>query len=264
MNFPLVAGQATANFGPGISVGGAAPGTFGPLEFEEQCMEGCLYIPVARLTVAADAAVGPRSVQIRNPQGTVTVADPVQVSAGRINYVSPPSATPGAALTVNIIGEFTSWATGQTTLSLGPGITVGSGAEGGFGNVTVLSPSEIQASIRVAPTAALGVRTVRVRTGTSETSADSFMVVPELLSVTPNVLTAGQNSEVTITGRFTNFPANGTRVSFQDSRVAVGTPPNYEGTATVVNATTIRITGFGVEPSAAGDAAVDGELRRRR
>ncbi len=82
--------------------------------------------------------------------------------------------TPGQAgngtLSVNIVGNATNFVQGSTSARFGPGVSVGTGTAGAFGQVSVTGPTTATAVIRVDQSAAPGPRSVQVASGTQESS----------------------------------------------------------------------------------------------
>lgn len=104
---------------------------------------------------------------------TVTVNPPLPRIAG----LAPNSAVPGQTRAVTIAGQYTNFGQGATQVSFGPGVSVGGGPAGEFGPVTVDSPTSATAQISVATGAALGPRTIGVRTGEEFASAAGAFTV---------------------------------------------------------------------------------------
>jgi hypothetical protein len=119
------------------------------------------------------------------------------------------------------------FAAGSTVVVSGKGVTVST--------VTVVSATTIDATFKVASTAALGLRNVSVTdtdgTGTCSNCL-SIDVAPSLTGASPSGVAAGAAGQVTFTG--TNFVAGSVSVSFVEAGTAV------KATAvTVVSASTI-------------------------
>ncbi len=84
--------------------------------------------------------------------------------------LNPNSGLPGQMLTVSLTGTFTNYVQGATMANFGAGISVGGAAAGGFGNVTVTSPTNATASIQIS-SGATGSRLVTVQTGVQAATA---------------------------------------------------------------------------------------------
>lgn len=129
--------------------------------------------------------------------------------AARLVSVNPASGQQGLTVPVVLTGQFTNFVQGATQASFGAGISIGGAAEGGFGPVTVASATTATAQVKMNPAAALGARTVSVRTGIQQmTLANSFTVTsappPEITDFSPKTSPAG--NLVTIAGK--NFTPN--------------------------------------------------------
>ena len=109
---------------------------------------------------------------------------------------------------VTITGSNTNFST-QSVVSFGAGLTVTS--------ITVGGPATLAVNVNIAPGATVGPRDVTVTTnGTPVTGVGMFTVTagtPRLVSVSPNTVTQGQTTTLTITGEFTNFQQGVTQVS---------------------------------------------------
>ena len=97
--------------------------------------------------------------------------------AASIASISPGTGFVGRSVTALITGNFTSFVQGSTQASFGAGVAVGSGAPGGFGSVTVNSPTSATAQLTIDANADAGARTVSIRTGSQQAAAsDAFTV----------------------------------------------------------------------------------------
>ena len=98
-----------------------------------------------------------------------------------IAVVSDSHGRAGQVAAVRIEGTFTKFAAGGTQASFGAGVSVGGAVAGAPGPVTVLSETEAEASLRIAPNAAPGARDVTVKTGGRASIARAaFVIEPEL------------------------------------------------------------------------------------
>lgn len=125
---------------------------------------------VANISVAGGATVAYRSVSVitgaevarENVTGPFLITA-AQLSIPRLLSVSPPSANAGQTLTLNVVGQNTTFANGVSALSIGgTGVTVN--------NTVVTSPTTLSASVTIAAGATAGFRDVFVVTG-GETAA---------------------------------------------------------------------------------------------
>jgi hypothetical protein len=196
----------------------------------------------ANLSIAAAAIPGLRDVSVTTPGGTATLIGGFTVSPAppTISSVSPNNGTQGQSLGVIITGAYF---TGATTVSFGAGITVNS--------FTVVSPTQITASISIGAAAAAGLRDVSVTTpGGTATLISGFSIIqapPTISSVSPNEGTQGETLGVIITGAYFN---GATTVSF-GSGITVSS-------FTVNSATQITASIFigGVAPAGARNVSV--------
>src|SRR5581483_10100742 len=108
--------------------------------------------------------------------------------------LSPASAPPGTTASVAIATEYTNFVQGSTQANFGPGVSVGGGPDGGFGPVTVTSPTSATAALTISTSAAGGPRTTSVRTGVQSASTTTgFAVVPSNM---PPSVNAGPNQTI--------------------------------------------------------------------
>ena len=180
----------------------------------------------ANLTIAAAAATGLRTVTVTTGPETAAKTDAFTVNAATpapsISTVSPASGQQGQQnLPVTVTGVNTNFVQGQSQVSLGAGITVGT--------ITVVSKTSLTASLTIAAAAATGLRTITVTTGTETVSqADAFTVnaatpAPTISTVSPATGQQGQqNLPITVTGLNTNFVQGQSQVSF-GAGITVGT-----------------------------------------
>ena len=172
-------GTTTANFGPGISVGGAAAGASGPVVVQP---DGNV---IATLTISSGAAIGPRTVQVNGVEA-ITQPNSFTVTAGPAISVTPGSGVQGQTLTVTITGTQTNFGQETSQVSFGANIAVNS--------VTVTGATSLTANITIAPQAPVGPRTVTVTTGSQANSLVNGFVV--LSSATTETLTCRSTAGV--------------------------------------------------------------------
>ena len=160
-----VQGSTTANFGVGISVGGAALGQLGPVTVTSPTTA------VAQLTVDPSAAVGVRTVTVATgvQQASLVNGFSILGTPGLLS-VNPNTGQQGqAGLSVTITGLLTHFAQGTTTASFGAGITVAS--------LTVNSPTSAMAVLNIDLAAVTGARTVTLTTlGETVSLGNAFTV----------------------------------------------------------------------------------------
>lgn len=171
----------------------------------------------------------------------VTVAS--QPSSKKIVSVSSTAFECGKEFVATVHGYNTSWSQESTQLSLGPGVSI-TGYE-------VVSATEIRVAGTVDEDAALGYRTVQVKTSGSTLSLSHALFVtsatpesPVITSVSPNTVTVGKASEVIITGK---------NLDFTTSSISVDMGYGVEvQEITKVDATTLKVKVFATLESAEG------------
>ena len=118
-----------------------------------------------------------------------------------LNALVPASGAQGKSTSIQITGNFTSFFQGSTLASFGAGISVGGGAAGAPGLVTVTSPGSATAQIAIDAAAALGSRNVVVQTGTQKVTLTNGFTVTIRQVLVPNVVGLTQAAASTaITG----------------------------------------------------------------
>lgn len=160
----FVQGSTRANFGAGISVGGAAEGTLGPVTVLSPTSA------TAQIAINPAAAGGPRTVSVATGIQQASLAAGFAVLAPTLLSVNPGTGRQGQQnLQVSISGQFTHFVQGTTTVSFGAGITVAS--------MTVNSATSATALLTIDPIAATGARNVTLTTNTEvATLANGFTV----------------------------------------------------------------------------------------
>ena len=168
----------------------------------------------AKFVIAPDAPSG-SCYSLQPGCHTVTVTTPVaagseiltalfQVTSTPAVLVSidPSHVAPGGSAFVRIIGSYTHFLAGTTTVGLGPDVSVSA--------PTIVSPTELTVNISVGSNAAIGWRSAYVNTG-SEQVTIGFRVdgpaAPAIASVSPSSAAQGETLFVSITGQNTNFSA---------------------------------------------------------
>ena len=191
----------------------------------------------ANITIAANAALGARTVTVTTNAQVVSLANCFTVTAGTpiLTLINPNNGQQGEVnLDVAITGQFTHFVNGHSTVSF-------SGSDITINSFTVGDATHATANITIAANAALGARNVTVTTYAEVVSlASSFAVTagtPILTLINPNSGQQGQaNLNVAITGQFTHFSGT-SAVHFSGSGIAINN-------IIVVNAThaTVNIT----------------------
>lgn len=200
----FIQGTTTANFGAGISVGGAAAGAPGLVTVTSRTTA------TAQLTISDSAAAGVRTVVVATGPERVTLDNgfTVEPNTPALLPLVPNTGQQGQMLPVTIAGQFTNFAQGTTQARFGTGISVGNAAEGEFGPVQVTGPTSATAQIKINPAATTGDRDVTVRTGQEQvTRMGGFSVTasapPSISNFSP--MSAPVGTLVNVTG--TNFTA---------------------------------------------------------
>lgn len=134
---------------------------------------------VLAVTIAPTATHGTRTLTVTTGAEVITKSAAFTVTAAitpptpRITAITPASGDPGAALTVTVAATASHFAAGYTTVDFGPGITVTA--------VTVVSPTQVVATLAILPTASPGPRVVTLQTGAEViTKTDGFVVNPPI------------------------------------------------------------------------------------
>jgi hypothetical protein len=203
--------------------------------------------PSAVSTTASFSAAGSYVLRLTASDGELSASDDltVVVSPAPVAIaITPAVATQGQTLLVALTGMHTHFVEGVTTVSLGPGIAVGS--------VSVSDAEHLTASITIAPDAMPGARSVTVTTGAEAVSVVNGFTVQSggatSLSVTPDSVPQGADATVTITGRFTNFVNGQTEARFGQG-VSVGGAPAGEYGPVLVTSPTTAIASLRVSPA---------------
>ena len=144
-----------------------------------------LSVPV---TLSTAAPVGATTVSATT--GTEVASATFNIAAGipAITIISPNVGPPNSTTTVTVTSQFTSFVEGTTQASFGPNIQVSGGPSGGFGTVTVTSPTSFTATLAIASGATLGTRAVQVQTGAQTLSVANGFTVQNTSTTPPAVL----------------------------------------------------------------------------
>ncbi len=159
----------------------------------------------ANITIQSGAATGARNVTVTTTPEAVTLTSGFTVTVGTpvLLSVTPNSGAQGATIaSVALVGQFTHFVQGTSTVSFGLGITVNS--------LTVTDATHASANITIQPGAATGNRDVTVTTTPEVVTLTSGFAVgagtPVLQSVTPNSGQQGATiASVALVGQFTHF-----------------------------------------------------------
>ena len=211
-HWALGSGGTSVNFGPGINVGNVAVSGTGAL--------------TASISISPTADLGFRSIttitngeiaSLANGFTVTPVAAPKIVS---VSSTTAPQGTGALTLTVNTSG--TTFLASPPTFDFGPNITTTV--------APILSNTSATVTLGIAPTAAVGPRTVILSSGGLNLSFN-FTVTASgatITSVTPGVLVSGSSFSLTVTGAGTNWAQGVTTASFSGgtvNRVTI-TPPS--------------------------------------
>jgi hypothetical protein len=121
------------------------------------------------ITIGTNATLGAGTVTVTTGSQVVTAPFTVLAGVPSVASITPSNiAATQQNLSVIVTGNFTNWTSATTTANFGPGIKVGSGAVGAFGNVTVNSTTQLTANLNTSG-AAIGYRTVQIQTTGSPT-----------------------------------------------------------------------------------------------
>jgi hypothetical protein len=204
---------------------------------------------VITLTVATDATTpgGTFPVTVTGVSGNLThstalslTVNPSTAPAGQITAITPTSGRAGSTTVVTITGQNTTFVQGTTQASFENGTSVDGGSSGGFGPVTVTSPTTAIASVQVATNASPGAQTVKVTTGSVQASlANGFTItqgLPVITFTTPQNLTFTSITPTTVRGTVSDPTAqvtvNGISAPFTPGAF-VAAVPLVEGTNTL-------------------------------
>jgi hypothetical protein len=180
----------TVSFGSGITVNFITVSSFTQL--------------TANITVASNAAVGGRTIQVNTNSQNVQLSGVFSVTAGTpvITQISPNFGNPAQTnLSVTITGQYTNWSSASTVTIGTPadGITVAGAAGPGLpGPVVTATATSITVNVNIASGAPLGPAGVTVTTGgSSQNVAGGFTVQavvippPSILSISPGMNAGG-------------------------------------------------------------------------
>jgi PKD repeat protein len=189
----------------------------------------------------------------------LTVAPPAALTS-----VTPDGATAGQALSVVLVTTNTNFVQGSTRASFGPGVSVGGGAEGAFGPVTVNSATQATAQIVINGAASQGSRTVSVRTGVQQAErVNGFTVVqgnraPSASAGGP--YSARVNEAVTFSAGGSTDPDGDTLTytwTFGDGATGSGVSPTHTYTTANTFTATVTVTdGRGGTASASAQVTI--------
>jgi PKD repeat protein len=242
----FVSGVTQANFGPNISVGGAAPGTNGLVGVVSATKA------TANIVIGNTAAVGSYNVTVVTGAQTATLANGFAVNEAsvKLGSATTPTTAQAAVTTASVTGSGfpsgTIWAA-NVTVTLTPksggsaltttasSVTPGTGSTSTVSflvpaSISVLTPTVYEVSISGATTAG---------TPFQSSNSSNLTVDPTstITSVSPNTGLQGQTLTVTINGKYTNFVSGVSQATFGSDISVDGAAAGAAGPVTVVSAT---------------------------
>ncbi|MCZ6789325.1 MAG: hypothetical protein O7D33_05215 [Chloroflexi bacterium] len=163
---------------------------------------------VATIDKEVDLQTGTNTLEVRltsKPGALITVTiTGTGTIPPSLDTVTTDTGTAGQSLTVTLTGSFTSFQDDVTEARFGPNIGVDGSPEGAFGGVAVQDEVTATANVTISQAAALGPRTVTVRTGTEEVSKiEAFTVLA------PGPVAIGETTVTTVAGSDTPGFADG-------------------------------------------------------
>ncbi|MHB8895458.1 MAG: DUF5719 family protein, partial [Candidatus Geothermincolia bacterium] len=190
----------------------------------------------ANITIAGDAAPGPRDVNVTGLGETPTplIAGFNVLGTPAIVGCIPGAAGQGQTLDVSITGSNTHFQAGVSAATFsGTGITVNS--------TTVTDQTHATANVSVGAGAALGARNVNVITGaeTPAALAGGFTVnaAPSITSISPTYSSQGMTINVAIVGTNTHFQAGVSAATFSGTGITVNSTSVTNATHATANIT---------------------------
>ena len=226
-NTSFPSGATTANFGPGISVGGAAAGATGPIAVQPN------GTAIASLAISPGASIGSRNVTV-NGADTITVPNAFSVTSGTrtLTLINVDPATGVASTPVSVT------ATGFQVGVLASAFTVTLSPQGGgapINTIAVVTGTAVGRSINfvVPPGAPAGAYTLTA-SGTGYVSGNSLpftITGPPSFTLSPNSGAQAATVQVTIVGSNTTFPPGGTTANFGAGISVGGAPGGCEWTS---------------------------------
>ena len=193
------------------------------------------------LSVSINAQPGFKTATLttRGEVASLDLAFNVQPGTPTLNGAAPLSGQQGQSLTVRLIGQYTDWQAGTTTVTFGQGITVGA--------ASVVNGATLDVPITIDTLASLGGRTVTVTTGTEIVAAPIFVVTAGggiISNSSPENGNQGQDIVLAITGQNTNWQQGLTQ--FAMSGPGGDIKVNY----VLINSPTSATAGISIAPTA--------------
>jgi hypothetical protein len=155
----------------------------------------------ANISIASNATVGSRDVQVTTNGTTLTLSNGFAVTAGTpvITQISPNIGNPGqTGLTITLTGQYTNWTTASTVTigTAADGITVvGAAGPGLPGPVVTATATSITVNVNIDAAAPVGPAGVTVSSGESIAGGFTVQAVvippPSILSISPGMNAGG-------------------------------------------------------------------------
>jgi len=226
-------GGTQASFGPGISVGGATAGGYGPVRVMGPTAATAL------LVIDPVTGTGNRDVSVKTGAEIATSVGGFTVSGTpAITLVNPNGGEQGQNLSVTISGSFTHFTTASVVTFSGSGVTAGA--------ATAATATSLTVPVTITGSAPLGAQGIQVVSGAETVSlANAFTVTQGTAVITlvnPNSGQQGQNLSVTISGNFTHWLQSTTSATF-GAGITVA--------SLTVNSTTNATAVLNIDPAAA-------------
>ena len=195
----------------------------------------------ASITIASNATVGSRDVQVTTNGQTYTLASAFSVLAGTpvITQISPNIGAPNSTVPITITGQYTNWG-GTSTLTIGDGAVIS------VSNVQA-SATSLTATLSIPASAALGPYDVVVATGGEVENVPGGFTVqaaaitpPSLISLSPGPNAGGVPINSNFTAVFSQ-PMN--RTTLNTSTVLMWLVSNPGGWVSVPGTVNVDATG---------------------
>ena len=212
-NTSFLTGVTTAYY----STGGCNPPTSAGINVSNVTASDNTHAALS-LAVSATAPTGYQTLCMYTQGESVSYSNAFEVLPGNptLNEVSVTGPAPatgtaaqqGETVDVSILGQYTHWTQGITTVTFGQGITVS--------NLVIVSPSSATATLTIDGDAYIGGRQTTVTTNNEVVSGSFFSVTQSdaiITSISPTTANQGQHILMTITGNFTHWSQELTQFS---------------------------------------------------
>jgi len=205
-NTSFTTGVTTAAF----STGGCVPAIGAGINVSNVTATDSQHATLA-IAVSATAPTGYQTLCMYTLGEIVSYSNAFQVLPGNptLNGVSPVSGQQGQTLTnVALLGQFTHWQQGVTTVTFGQGVSVQ--------NLSVTDNTHATATLVIDPTAYLGSRVATVTTGNEIVTGTYFTVTVSdaiIQTINPTSANQGQHILLQLNGQFTHWSQELTQFS---------------------------------------------------